>query len=159
MTDMAIASDHLNYRVAGVCIHDGHVLLHCEEKDDFWVMPGGRPRLYESSRDALVREMGEEIATHVEVLRLLWVVENFFTYAGKQIHEIALYFLMSLAENSPFRHVGTDFTGNEGDATLLFHWFRFDEIERVDLRPTFLRSALGALPDSPVHVIHVDQQD
>jgi hypothetical protein len=43
MTDSAIASDDLNYRVVGVCIRDGHVLLHWEEKDEFWVMPGGRP--------------------------------------------------------------------------------------------------------------------
>jgi hypothetical protein len=52
-----------------------------------------------------------------------------------------------------------DFTGKEGDVTLLFHWFRIDEIERVRLLPTFLRTALSALPDSPVHVIHVDQPD
>jgi len=156
MTDVAIASDHLNYRVAGVCIHDGHVLLHREEKDDFWVMPGGRPRLFESSRDALVREMDEEIATRVEVLRLLWVTENFFTYAGVPVHEIAFYFLMSLPDDSPFRSVKTDFTGKEGDVTLLFHWFRIDEIEGVRLIPAFLRTALSALPDSPVHVINVD---
>ena len=159
MTDVAIASDHLNYRVVGVCVHDGHVLLHREEKDDFWVMPGGRPHLFESSRDALVREMDEEIATRVEVLRLLWVTENFFTYAGDPIHEIAFYFLMSLPRDSPFRDVGTDFTGTEGNVTLLFHWFRIDEIEGVRLLPSFLRSALRDLPNSPVHVIHVDQRD
>ncbi len=43
MTDIAIASDHLNYHVAGVCIREGHVLLHREEKDHFRVMLGGRP--------------------------------------------------------------------------------------------------------------------
>jgi ADP-ribose pyrophosphatase YjhB (NUDIX family) len=159
MTDIAIASDHLNYRVAGVCVHENHVLLHREAKDDFWVMPGGRPRLYESSRDALIREMDEEIATRVEVLRLLWVVENFFEYFGERLHEIAFYYQMSLPEDSPYRDVGVDFTGQEGDVTLLFHWLPIDEIERVRLYPTFLRTALSALPESPVHVIHVDQPD
>jgi ADP-ribose pyrophosphatase YjhB (NUDIX family) len=159
MTDSATASTHLNYRVAGVCIQDGHVLLHRDDKDDFWVMPGGRPRLFESSLDALVREMKEEITTHVEVLRLLWVVENFFEYVGERMHEVSFYYQMSLPEESPYRDVGMDFTGQEGDVTLLFHWFRIDEIERVRLLPTFLRTALGALPDSPVHVIHVDQPD
>ncbi len=159
MTDSATASTHLNYRVAGVCIQDGHVLLHRDDKDDFWVMPGGRPRLFESSLDALVREMKEEITTHVEVLRLLWVVENFFEYVGERMHEISFYYQMSLPEESPYRDVGMDFTGQEGDVTLLFRWFRIDEIERVRLLPTFLRTALGALPDSPVHVIHVDQPD
>jgi ADP-ribose pyrophosphatase YjhB (NUDIX family) len=159
MVDIAIASDHLNYRVVGVCIDDGHVLLHREEKDDFWVMPGGRPRLYESSRDALIREMDEEIATRVEVLGLLWVVENFFAYAGERMHELSFYYRMSLPEDSPYRDVGTDFTGREGDVTLHFHWFPIDEIEQVPLRPTFLRTALGALPASPVHVIHDEQPD
>ena len=145
--------------MAGVCIQDGHVLLHRDDKDDFWVMPGGRPRLFESSLDALVREMKEEITTHVEVLRLLWVVENFFEYVGERMHEVSFYYQMSLPEESPYRNAGMDFTGQEGDVTLLFHWFRIDEIERVRLLPTFLRNALGALPDSPVHVIHVDQPD
>ena len=159
MTDSATASTHLNYRVAGVCIHDGHVLLHRDDKDDFWVMPGGRPRLFESSLDALVREMKEEITTDVKVLRLLWVVENFFEHAGEQWHEIAFYYQMSLPEDSPYRDVGLDFTGQEGDVTFLFHWFPIDEIERVLLYPTFLKTALGALPDYPVHVIHIDQSD
>ncbi len=159
MADSAIASDHLNYRVVGVCVHQDHVLLHREAKDDFWVLPGGRPPLYESSRDALIREMEEEIETHVEVLRLLWVVENFFEYFGERLHEIALYYQMSLPEESPYRDVGVDFTGQEGDVTLLFHWFPIDEIDGVRLYPTFLRTALGALLDCPVHVIHVDQPD
>jgi ADP-ribose pyrophosphatase YjhB (NUDIX family) len=159
MSDSAIASDHLNYRVVGVCVHEDHVLLHCEAKDDFWVLPGGRPRLYESSRDALIREMEEEISTRAEVLRLLWVVENVFEYFGERLHEIAFYYEMSLPEESPYRDVGVDFTGQEGDVTLLFHWFPIDEIERVRLYPTFLRTALGTLPDCPVHVIHVDQPD
>ena len=159
MTDSATASTQLNYRVAGVCIQDGHVLLHRDDKADFWVMPGGRPRLFESSLDALVREMKEEITTHIEVLRLLWVVENFFEYIGEPTHEISFYYQMLLPEESPYRDVKMDFTGQEGDVTLLFHWFRIDEIERVRLLPTFLRTALSALPDSPVHVIHVDQPD
>jgi hypothetical protein len=66
---------------------------------------------------------------------------------------------MSLPEDSPYCDVGVDFTGKEGDVALLFHWFRIDEIEGVRLYPTFLRTALSALPDSPVHVIHVDQPE
>lgn len=159
MTDMAIAATHLNYRVVGVCVHEGYVLLHREEKDDFWVMPGGRPRLFESSRDALVREMEEEISTRVDVGRLLWVMENIFTYGGERLHEIALYFAMSLPADSPYHDVGADFTGREGEITLHFRWFPIAEIERVRLLPTFLRSALGALPDAPVHVFHVDHPE
>ncbi len=159
MTVFATDSTQLNYRVAGVCVHEGHVLLHREEQDDFWVLPGARPLLFEASPDTLVREMEEEIAARVEVLRLLWIVENFFDIRGVRFHEISLYYLMSLPEDSPYRDVRKDFAGKEGAITLLFHWFPIERIDAVRLRPTFLRTALKAIPDSPVHVIHVDAPD
>jgi ADP-ribose pyrophosphatase YjhB (NUDIX family) len=37
-------------------------LLHRSEIDDFWSLPGGRTRLFESARDALRREMRAELA-------------------------------------------------------------------------------------------------
>ena len=159
VTEFAVDSGQLNYRVAGVCIHEEHVLLHREEKDDFWVTPGGRPLLFESSRDTLVREMEEEISTRVEVRRLLWVVENFFEHGGASVHEIAFYYQMSLPEDSPYRDVRNDFAGKEGDIPLLFHWFHIDQVGDVRLHPTFLRTALKALPEFPVHVVHVDRPE
>ena len=58
--------------------------------------------------------MEEEIATRVEVLRLLWVVENFFEYFGERLHEISFYYLMSLPENSPYRDVGWTLRARKG---------------------------------------------
>ena len=146
MTDVAVDSGHLNYRVAGVCIERGHVLLHTEERDDFWVLPGGRPRLHEISHDTLVREMEEEIGVRVTVGRLLWVVENVFTYRGKRLHELALYYAMSLPADRPYRDVGTAFMGREGEIDLLFRWFPIDRIAAINLQPDFLEAALGDLP-------------
>jgi 8-oxo-dGTP pyrophosphatase MutT (NUDIX family) len=48
-------------RVAGVAIHDGHVLLHRAECDDFWALPGGRAELLEPAAESLIREMQEEV--------------------------------------------------------------------------------------------------
>lgn len=158
MTDSAIDSGHLNYRVVGVCIERGHVLLHTEERDDFWVLPGGRPRLHETSHDALAREMEEEIGVRVGVGRLLWIVENVITYRGMRLHELALCYAMSLPEDSPYREIGADFTGREGEITLHFRWFPIDRIQDVNLRPSFLQTALGDLPKTPVHVVHVDPE-
>jgi 8-oxo-dGTP pyrophosphatase MutT (NUDIX family) len=68
-----------NYRVAGVAVHDDSVLLHKADGDDFWAFPGGRAELGERAEQTLLREMREEIGVAVEVGRLLWDVENFFT--------------------------------------------------------------------------------
>jgi ADP-ribose pyrophosphatase YjhB (NUDIX family) len=67
-------------RVAGVAVHEGRVLLHRSEHDDFWALPGGRIEVGESSTQALRREMLEEVGAEVTVGRLLWVVENFFQH-------------------------------------------------------------------------------
>jgi hypothetical protein len=63
---------------------------------------------------------------------------------------------MSLPEDSPYRDVEADFTGREGEITLLFHWFPIDQIAGVRLLPAFLTAELKALPEFPVHIVHED---
>ena len=48
-----------NYRAAAVIVHEGRVLLHRADYEDFWSMPGGRVEMLEESREALRREMLE----------------------------------------------------------------------------------------------------
>ena len=36
-----------NYRVVGVALHNGRVLLHKNETEHFWSLPGGRGELLE----------------------------------------------------------------------------------------------------------------
>ena len=69
---------HFNYRVAGVAIHNGRILLDRNSRNTYWVLPGGHPEMMEPMADALRREVHEEIGADVEVVRLLWILENFF---------------------------------------------------------------------------------
>ena len=56
-----------NYRVVGIVFNKTHVLLHRAEEDNFWALPGGRVELLEPSKDALKREMQEELGVEVRV--------------------------------------------------------------------------------------------
>jgi ADP-ribose pyrophosphatase YjhB (NUDIX family) len=149
----------LNYRAAGVCVHDGHVLLHRAESEEIWALPGGRPALFETSRDALVREMHEEIGLRVEVGRLLWVMEHFFAYAGRHFHELGFYYLMMLPKRSIQRDVHRAFIGHEGEIALIFRWFPVGALTELPVYPIFLRRALADLPGSPVHIVHSEFRD
>jgi ADP-ribose pyrophosphatase YjhB (NUDIX family) len=144
-----------DHRVAGVALHDGHVLLHRAECDDFWALPGGRCEMMEPSTAALRREMAEEMGADVRVVRLLWVVENFFDLNGLAHHELGLYFLIDLGPH--FRYdVARAFYGDEEGLRLIFRWFPTRELEAVPLYPSFLRIALQSIPQATQHIVHTD---
>lgn len=153
-----------SYRVAGVCIHDDYVLLHRAEPDDFWALPGGRCELLEASTVTLLREIREEIQLDVQVGRLLWIIENFFTYNAEQVHELALYYAFNLPDDCAFlnkdtSHTGGDFASSGFAVPLEYKWFPLDVLRRIRLYPTCFRTHLQHLPDAPCHVIHQDKAD
>ena len=153
-----LQESRFHYRVAGVAIHEGRVLLHRSEIDDFWSLPGGRPRPLESAEAALRREMREELGAEVNVVRLLWVVENFFRERGEAYHELGLYFLMSLDPDSRLYSHDGPFPGDEEGLALEFQWYPQEEsvLTKLPVYPTFLQRGLTSLPRVPQHVVHYD---
>lgn len=55
-------------------VHHDHRAIGRDEK--FWVIPGGDTEPGETSLEAAVREVREETGVEVEILRLLWLVEE-----------------------------------------------------------------------------------
>ena len=99
--------------------------------------------------------MAEETRCDVAVLRLLWIVENFFehqekgTRAGSALchHELGFYFLIE----SPLELTAVDsFWSTEpvSDVRLEFRWFEIEDARELDLRPAVLKEALTKL-DGP----------
>lgn len=149
-----------NYRIVGVAVHENAVLLHQAEGEDFWTFPGGRAEFGESAEQTLKREMKEELDADVEVIRLLWFVENFFIHAGRQYHEIGLYFLMRFPTASQYLVQPGPFRGQEEAVKLTFQWFsrQTDVLSELPLLPSFLPSALQELPESAQHVVQRDEE-
>lgn len=146
-----------NYRVAGVAIHDGHILLDRNTRNNYWVLPGGHPEMMEPMTEALRREMFEEIGADIEVVRLLWVIENFY-HRNKDTHELSFYFLMNLAEGSPLLKSAGPFYGDEYGSQLIYQWHPLNEIALLDLPlyPSYLASGLLDVPTNPQHIIFRD---
>jgi ADP-ribose pyrophosphatase YjhB (NUDIX family) len=144
-----------SYRIVAVCVDDGHVLLHRADYENFWSLPGGRAEILETSTTTVMREMKEELGVTVTVGRLLWVVENFFTFESRRFHELGLYYLVDLPAGSPYLKKEDVYTGLEADlAPLTFRWFPLARLENVKLVPSFLQSSLCRLPPAVEHVVH-----
>ena len=143
-------------RVVGVAIEEGRVLLHRALRDDFWALPGGRAEVLEPSAATLRREMQEELGIDVEVVRLLWLAENFFGYEGLNVHELGLYFLMQVPHDWPLRTSDESFAGEENHLPLEFRWFPVADLPGMVVYPSFLRTGLQTLPTTVQHVVHRD---
>ncbi|MGD8189543.1 NUDIX hydrolase [Brevibacillus ginsengisoli] len=146
-------------RIVGVVLHQGHVLLHRNIHDDFWALPGGRGEVMEPSEITIQREFQEELGVTVSVERLLWLVENFFSHENLPYHELAMYYLLSIQDNSLPRNMQEEFTGIEHDVQLIFRWFPLEELEHLPLYPSFLRTALQELPTTIQHIRHYDEPE
>lgn len=109
-----------NYRIAGLAVHEGLVLVHQGEGDGFWTLPGGRAEIGEPAEQTLRREMIEEPETEVEILRPLWFVENFFKFDGRDYHEIAVYFLMAVPDSAPVRATEGPYFSTDHGVRLTF---------------------------------------
>jgi ADP-ribose pyrophosphatase YjhB (NUDIX family) len=148
------------YRVAAVIIDGGRVLLQAVQEGPtfeapFLCLPGGRVEHGETAEDCVLREMREELEEEVRVERLLWVNENFFDHEGMSWHEIGLYYLVSLGEDSRFLGDGPHW-GVEPEIGIKFRleWHDVDKLDRVRLLPSFLRERLRSLPGRIEHVVH-----
>lgn len=142
-----------NLRVVGIFIDGDHALIHRSANDDFWTPPGGRAELGESTREAIAREMREELRVEVEVGRLLWVVEYFFEWQGRTFHEVTFYYQTRFPPAAGINPTTPLFYGDEEGLQLIFRWARLDELEGLRLYPKFLKTDLKAPPETTRHVI------
>ena len=152
--------DHVRFtnRIVGIALDRSRVLLHRTDDMNYWALPGGRAELMEPSTETLRREMREELDVEVDVVRLVWVAENFYESGPRLYHEVGFYFLMHLPTDSPLRARTTPFYGHEGNLPILFEWHPIDSLENLILYPTFLRTGLKHLPTSTVHIVHTDSE-
>lgn len=145
-------------RVAGLAFRNGHVLVHRATHEKFWTFPGGRAEMGEQSADTLAREMVEELGAEVSVGRLLWVVENFFHYEGKDWHELGFYYLMELPDSFPFDEEAIVHRVQDGKNPLEFRWVKAttEALTALDIPPYFIASEIENLPASTRHVVWKD---
>jgi len=153
MISVDIEGYRFQFRAAAVVVHEGFVLLHRGESDEFWALPGGRVEPGEASSSTIRREMAEELNESVECGELLFAVENFFVHASKRNHEVGLYYRTWLQATSTLLDKSRSHAGVEGASHLEFRWFAIERLGEVDLQPSFLRESLSRPVLSFQHIV------
>lgn len=81
----------LNIRVAVLVRTDDGILFE-KGKDGYYFVLGGRVKIGESSLEAAKREVLEEVFVEVHDLKLVSLIENFFTKGESSFHEICFVY-------------------------------------------------------------------
>jgi 8-oxo-dGTP pyrophosphatase MutT (NUDIX family) len=113
-------------RAIALCLfrHQGRILVNegfdSIKQETFYRPLGGGVDFCETSRDAIVREIREELGAEIVDIQLLGVVESIFTYLGEPGHEIVFVYDARFVDTSLYDQ--KELAVQEGDRQFVATW-------------------------------------
>ena len=133
------------FRVSGFVIQDNKVLFVDMDNSGFLCLPGGYVEIGETSEEAMIRELKEEINLNFKIDSFMGVIENFFTNLKKQrTHGIDFYYKVSLVDNNDYNKIDYDRTENDKEGLVHHHfkWINLDELKDCNLLPKEIKNEI-----------------
>ena len=146
-----------SYRVAGICLRNGRVLLQTTTGEDrSFAFPGGHVSFGDTNEQTLIREFREETGLDIRVGELKWVAEIFFPWGEKTCHQICLYYLVEVQDESVTaegKFIGREqLEGRNFD--LEFHWVPIEQVKKLEVYPVQAAPLLEKLDEGVQHFIY-----
>lgn len=155
MSDLSIIIDGVkfNFRVGLLVKMKKQVLVECNQDYDFVVLPGGRVKTLESSEDALIREINEEMKIYLTNYNLEFIGadENFFELDNIKYHELYFIYKIEIDENNEDFKDGMI---NYDSIVNYYKWVDILDLKEVNLLP---KSLINIIDSNGIH--HSIQKD
>ena len=136
---LMVGNVKFNYRAGLLITKNNKVLVECNPDYDFVTIPGGRVKTKESSIDALIRELEEEmhITISKEEVKVKSVIENFFELDNKDYHELFFLYILNV-EDKDDRFM-EDMINYDSEKSY-YKWVDKDKLDEVNLLPKPIRN-------------------
>lgn len=140
-----------NFRVGAIIIQDNQILMVRNHRDPYYYSVGGRVHLHETLEEAVLREVLEETGVPLEIEKLGFIHENFFTleHSGEVFHEISFFYYMKPVAN--FLQINASLTEDGIEEKL--EWIPLDKITEYSLYPEFFKTDLYAGVEQVQHFV------
>ncbi|GEL14721.1 NUDIX domain-containing protein [Pediococcus cellicola] len=124
-----------NFRSAGLLESHHRYLVHVtQDSAAHFTFIGGKVKFDESSKDAILREFWEELHIHVQIDRLLFVIEH---RMPNNFQQVVLLYLVRTQDTIP------KYTNKHHKLA----WQSFTELQHIDIQPNVFQG----LKEIPKH--------
>lgn len=126
-----------SYRVGGILIHNGKILLQKPLHDDYSII-GGHVAAMETTAETLKREFKEELHADIKVGELMAVGEIFFPWGSRPCHQISLYYRVELTDPAAIPLRGSFFGYDDLDnqrINLEYCWIPLEKLADIRVYP------------------------
>jgi ADP-ribose pyrophosphatase YjhB (NUDIX family) len=149
-------SDKFKYRVNGIVIGNGKMLTIKMKNNVSYCLPGGHVELGEDSKEAIIREIKEELETDSIIDKELAIVENFYVDKNNlKTHELSFYYLVKPVNFDKIKlenYSRIEIDKGE-EKQLNFEWLELKDLMNIDFRPSFLKEKLSLQDYNFEHII------
>ena len=134
--------EEFHVRTCGVIKQGDKFLIMRVNETPYYHIPGGHIEIGEDSKEAVIREIKEEIGCDVKEANLFAIQENFWSKNNRKCYGIEFYHIIKpeqtlKAEN--YEKIEID----KGEEKLLkFRWATSEELKNIDLRPSNIKDML-----------------
>lgn len=130
----------LNIRVGAILEYNDKILVEKNKTVDFGVITGGRIRTLENGKEALIREIKEELNVDLskEEFKLISLIENFFNFNNKTYHELYFVYKVKLSDNYGIEDGFENADNNDSN----FYWYTKEEFAKQNILPAILKEII-----------------
>ena len=132
------------YRVSAIFIRDNKLLVNKYDENSY-CLPGGYVEIGETSMEAMLRELKEELNLDFDIINFAGVMENFFTnLKGQKTHGLDFYYYVKLKNDNDFQLI--DYNRIEIDKGSIvqhqFSWIELDKLMSSKILPLEIRKII-----------------
>lgn len=140
VTDIAVKIEGVEFvcRSCAVVMHDEKILFQKRKNDKNWALPGGKIEILETTREAIARELEEELAiTDIVVGDVISVTENFFEWNGNRVHQYIFAHKVTF-NDSKYNDIEGAFDGAEEEKDVIFTWIKKEDLVNTPIKPDYV---------------------
>lgn len=131
-----ICNKKFNFRVGVFIYDDENCIFEKSKSNDYYSLIGGRVKIGENTEETAIREVFEEtgIKLNKPQLKLINVIENFFTFRDKKFHEVLFIYKYKLNNISAYANTNV----LDKDNTKI-KMIKLNELKLFNLKPDLIK--------------------